>query len=717
VLILSAVFLLALALRLGLWLELRSDPTYLAPPGDMRGNDEFAVQVVKGTLPPNTYYKAPLYSYFLAAVYWISGIDQAHARIAQIVLTSLSPVLTCLIAWKLFDRRVGVIAGLLASVFWTFLFFSTELLDTALASLFYLLLAWLLLVLDDRKWSKWLICGLVLGLGAIARPNILPFAPILAVMVFTITWRKVCGTGQVPPTQDTPETQREPYGGAISEEAAVKGPVPFGDRKTRDPNPEPRTPNPEPRFRGWRLAVTNVLALTLGTCAAVLPVTLRNRIVGGEWVLIGAYGGLNLYVANNPDSDSKDGPLLIDERLFMVPLRVDPNTPEPWARNCLNYLLGMCLAESKLGRQPKPGEFDAILSGMAKDFIRQNPGWFARHAVRRLCWLFNMYEFQSNRDLQEFSREWGAFRVTRYLHFGILCPLAVVGLVMALGRREHRTAPMFYYVALLASLALPAVLFIINSRFRTPMVHLLVPFAAFGLVEVLGLFRRGVSWTKRSVVLLALVCLAVFSNTNLFGYWEHRKAHLVSKYIDSCARSGRTDLMDRAFDELDEVLTREMEDPRPGNTSIMLQYGQHMTQLFIHYFKRGNYPKALRYGKLMVQRERVLPQAVSAFFDLVIRLEPYDRCRAQLEVIRSRCKADHPDVLASCLLRFGQRYQDVPSLEEAARLYKMLTDRQPANPSFRDGLARCRAILAGLSPAGRAGSGSTTQAVDREVSK
>ena len=45
--------LLALGLLLGLWAQLRDDPTYQAPVGDMKGNHEFAEQIVKGLLRKN----------------------------------------------------------------------------------------------------------------------------------------------------------------------------------------------------------------------------------------------------------------------------------------------------------------------------------------------------------------------------------------------------------------------------------------------------------------------------------------------------------------------------------------------------------------------------------------------------------------------------------------------------------------------------------------
>lgn len=655
------IYLVALGVRLGVWAEVFDHPTYQALVADMAGNHEFAVQVLDGTLPPNTYYKAPGYSYFLAGVYAVFGVNPTAARIVQIVLTSLTPVLTFLIAQRLFGLGVGVISGLLACVFWTFVYFSTELLDAALACTLYMLLAWLLIVLDDRPWWKWAACGVVLGLGGITRPNILAFAPALAIAIVIIAWRREARNR--PPHLPTRFITATGFGNRAS---AV------------------------------RRALVHVIALTLGCCVPVLTVTLRNRVVGGEWVLIGAYSGLNFYVANNPHSDSKNGPLLIEDTYYTVPIRVDTNAAEPWARCCLNYILGCRVAESRLGRTPKPGEFSAILQRMGVDFLRDNPGWLARHALMRFCWLFNMYEFHSNRDFYRFRQNSWLLTATSYLHFGIVCPLAVVGLILALSKSTLRTAPMAYLVIMLASLALPAVLFIINARFRLPMVHLLIPFAAYGLVRAVGLHRHGVSWRERTTVLIGLVGLAVFSNTNVFGYWGNHKAYLRAHYVDACERAGRDELLPDAYAELERALEIDMQDPRPSNTTLLLEYCAPMTRLFFFHAKRNNLDKALRYGRAMVEREPLQGRLVIGYFNLLTGARGQADAREMLDVIRRRAGTEHQAVLAACLLGFGRRYGDPTTLTEAAQLYASLAQRDPTDPTLRQGLDSARHALAAL---------------------
>ncbi len=634
----AALFVIGLALRLGVWSHVRDDPTFQVPVGDMKGNHEFAVQVLEGSLPSVSYYKAPLYGLFLAGVYAVAGVDTDIARLVQIALTSLIPVVTYLIARRFFGPGVGLLAGLLAAVYWTFLFFSIELLDTGPASLLYLLLAYALISLDDRRWTSWIVAGALLGLAAITRPNILAFAPVLAILAFYLLYRR---TPPIAPAQ-------------------------------------PDAASPVARSR-LRIPALCVLALTAACCAVVLPVTLRNRIVGGEWVLIGAYGGLNLYVANSPYSDSKDGPLLVPERYLTAPNPIDHDAPEPWARNCLNYNVALRVGESVLGRRPTPGEFSSILADMAVDYVWNNPAWFLKHAFMRVCWLFNAYEFQSNRDLYDLRRSSWLLHAASYVHYGILCPLALVGIGFALSAPRLRTHAMAYYLAMILSLALPAVAFIINCRFRTPLVHLLVPFAAYGLVRTAIYLIAANPWPRRLGLLAVLAALAVFSNANLFDYRSHGTAHFKAQYLGACERAGRDDLLPHAYDRLERALDEEMIDLKPGNTSLMLEYGPYMTRLFVHYLQRGDLPKAIRYGRLMIARERIDPTIYLAYVNLLLKQDLTDQARTALHVLERRCLPEHPALVARAHLAYGFQCRRPASVARAASLIQDALRRTPGD--------------------------------------
>ena len=635
-----AIYALALVLRFAVLTEIRNHPTIAqCDVLDMRGNHEFALAILEG-LPPTTYYKAPFYTYFMAGIYAITGPDPFYVRGAQIVLVSFVPVLAFLIGRFFFGQLVGAISGVLTAVFWTFLYFSVELLDTELACLMYLLLAYLLLVLDDGRLLKWLVCGALLGLGAITRPNILAFAPVLAIIVLIVGWR----------------------------------------RGLRQSDRHPR------RFLA---SVFRVIALTVGCCAVIAPVTLRNRIVGGEWVLIGAYGGMNFYVANSPDSDSKDGPLLVDEGNFAKPTTFDMD--EPWGRCCLNYYLAFRVAETHLGRTPKPGEFCGVLGRMALDFLRDNPGWLARHAVRRLCWLFNTHEFHSNRDFYHFRHQSTVLLLASGLQFGMIFPLALVGLVMALSRSQLRSGAMAYYVGMLASLAFPAVLFIINARFRLPMVHLLMPFAAYGLVQVIILLRPAVPWGRRLRVGIPLIGLVAFSNLNLFDYWTSRTAHLRWATVVACDKAGRDDLLPQAVKEFEEQLAKDRVDLRPSNTAEVLKHANPMTWLFGYYDRRQDRDRALHYARRMLRDEGSTPKAVVRAFELFMQGGDRDGASNAIGAMDKRVRLG---TLGDCLFGYARKFGDRAALVRAKHHYALAVRLNPTENRYHRALAEVQKLLA-----------------------
>jgi len=667
------IYVLSLTLRLIVLMELKDLPTFAeCTVLDMRGNHEFALAILQG-LRPTTYYKAPFYSYFLAAVYLIAGPDPFNARLVQVALTSLTPVLTFLIGQRLFGRPVGLIAGLVSSFFWTFLYLSVELLDAGLGCLFYMLLAYLLIALDDRRRVTWFVCGLVLGLGAITRPNILAFAPVLAITVLIVTWRRA---------------RRSSAGGAefVSPTAEAVWYPPIQNPKSKIPNH--LAPIPEPPPSAGRSALVNVVLLTLGCCLPIAPVTLRNRLVGGEWVLLGAYGGMNLYVANNPYSDSKNGPLLVDDSTFVEPTSYDPN--EPWANCCLNYYSAYRTAETKLGRPPKPGEFSQVMSEMAWDFIRRNPGWFARHAFRRLCWLFNTFEFPSNRNLYDFRQYSRVLTAASVLQFGVICPLGLLGLGLALCKPEHRRARMAYYLGMIASLAFPAALYHVNHRFRVPIVHLLMPFAGFGLLEVIQLFRPDVAWGRRVVLSGILLVLGLFSNLNLFNYWDTRGAHLQWAMVSACEKAGRTDMLPKAVQDLEEALAKFGDLTRPSDTSLLLKHAGPMRWLFLYYYRQGNIPKALTYATIMLEKESFDPVGAREAFKLFDRLG--DRKGAE-QVLRRMEGHVGPAVMGEHLVAFAKRFGDPEALLRAKEYYEIAIHLSPTDLDHHRRLTEVRELI------------------------
>jgi tetratricopeptide (TPR) repeat protein len=163
------------------------------------------------------------------------------------VIGSLSCVLIFLLGVKLFNRKTGVIAGFLACLYGVFIYFEGELLIPVLLVFLDLLLI-LALVWAAKKpsYGRWALSGALLGLSAVARPN------ILLVGVGFLLWIILHFRGK-----EKGRTKSLIYAGCFA----------------------------------------------LGAILIISPVTLRNYIKGSDFVLIASQGGVNFYIGNNPKSD------------------------------------------------------------------------------------------------------------------------------------------------------------------------------------------------------------------------------------------------------------------------------------------------------------------------------------------------------------------------------------------------------------------------------
>lgn len=242
-----AILALAFGVRLAYLLQIRTNPFFLRPIIDAKMYDEHALAIAGGNLVGSeVFYQAPFYAYFLGLIYWIFGHDYFLARLFQITVGAFNCVLIYAIGRKVFRASVGFIAGLIAALYSTFIFFDAELLRTFL--IIFLSLAALLVLLragDRPSTLRWAGAGLLLGLAAITWEAILLFVPCALFWMY-LTLR---------------------------------------DRK--------RLPEIV-----WCCAL---LCLAIGV--VIFPVSLRNYRVTGDVVLISSQGGLNFYIGNNPEAD------------------------------------------------------------------------------------------------------------------------------------------------------------------------------------------------------------------------------------------------------------------------------------------------------------------------------------------------------------------------------------------------------------------------------
>jgi 4-amino-4-deoxy-L-arabinose transferase-like glycosyltransferase len=473
-----AVFLVALAVRAVYFWQIRDAAAFSLILGDAEGYDTWARGIASGDwLGSRVFYQAPLYPYFLGALYRLFGPSALLARLVQWLIGSVACVLLARAGRRFFDARTGALAGLLLALYPTAIFSEGLVQKSALDLLFMtLLLALLGRLAQGARDAWWLATGAALGGFALTRENTLALAAV------TLLW------------------------------------LLFFPRK------QPRA-----------VALRRAGALLLGLAVVLLPVGLRNLRVGGEFHLTTSQFGPNFYIGNNPEADGRYAPLAPGGGSVMQE-SVDATR----------------LAEQATGRRLGPGEVSSFWAREAFTFIKAEPGAWLRLMARKGLLVWNRLELPDTDDQYSYG-DWAPLLglLNRVLHFGLLVPLAGAGI--ALTWRARRRLRVLH--AILAAYAASVALFYVFSRYRYPLVPLLLLFAAAALVRLPRELRRR-RFRRLTTPLGIAAALAVLANwpllpgqeaigrammRNNIGVGEWTRDHAADEALRSFAEASRID--------------------------------------------------------------------------------------------------------------------------------------------------------------------------------
>jgi tetratricopeptide (TPR) repeat protein len=380
--------------------------------GDWKGGD-------------TVFFIGPLYSYFLALVYRLTGGPHlVVARYVHIALEVGSALFIYGFARRAFGERPAKVAGIIWVIYLPAIFFSSFVLPVSLdifliTGSFYLVARGV-----EGRWWNFAGAGALLGLAALDRTNLLVFAAA-AVPVFLIYIKKV----------------------------------------------------------GWKRLAAYFVTLA----AIILAVTLRNGLVGGDFVLVSSQGGLNFYLGNSPGATG----------VYWNLGEIYQGRPQE-----LNRDLATSIAQEFEKRELKPSEVQRwwLRNGLA--WLRDFPGEAAKLYWRKFRFLTNDYEVSLNVDFY-FMKFISPFHRVQMPWFGFVFPFAVIGLVLGWRRSSFpRTLGAVFVVAY----AVSVLVFFISARYRLPMVPMLIVFAAAALVRWYELWR---AWRWRAAAVMTVVAMAL----------------------------------------------------------------------------------------------------------------------------------------------------------------------------------------------------------------
>ena len=200
----------------------------------------------------------------------------------------------------------------------------------------------------------------------------------------------------------------------------------------------------------------------LGLAVVLLPVAARNYAVGGGFFVTTSQFGTNFYLGNNPHTDGTAGSLVAGR-----------GAAEYEQRDAID------LAERATGRSLSPAEVSAFWTDRALSFITSQPWAWMRLMGRKTLLLVNRTEMLDT-ESQESYAEWSTpLRIGSIVgHFGVLVPLAAIGLIWTWPDRRR----LWVLYALAGAYAASVVLFFIYARYRYPLVPDALAFRIRGTV-------------------------------------------------------------------------------------------------------------------------------------------------------------------------------------------------------------------------------------------
>lgn len=225
----------------------------------------------------------------------------------------------------------------------------------------------------------------------------------------------------------------------------------------------------------------------VGLTLVLMPVAARNRSLGGEWSPTTFQSGPNFYIGNNLHANGVYQGL--------VPGHETPEFEREDAER---------LAEQAVGHPLTPRQVSRYWMGRAGEEIAQDPLRWVQLSILKMAMVLNRYEVP---DVESFyvQRMWSwPLSVLQHIwHFGVLGPLAVLGIWLT----HDRWRELWLDYLLIVSMIFAVALFFILGRYRLPLVPLLVPFAAAAIVNGRAWFvARGSSrWIALGVLGLAIV--------------------------------------------------------------------------------------------------------------------------------------------------------------------------------------------------------------------
>ena len=378
------------------------------------------------------------------------------------------------------------------------------------------------------------------------------------------------------------------------------------------------------------------LLVVAGVIIMLAPVTIHNASVSGEFIPLVWQGGLNFYLGNNPAADGWSA--------------TSPELRKDWWGG---YYDQITIPEQEYGRDLRYREISDYWTRKGLDYIHSDPAGWVRLMLRKTAFFWGSYEFPNNLDYNFMKLHSWVLR-NPLVTFATTAPLAVLGLiVLAPAARK-----LFFLYAFFLSFFAGTVAFFVCSRYRMPVLPVMMIFAGGAVAYIVGSIRsRKATRLAVSAAVLAAAGLAV--NLNLAGVDLPGLAQSYTVFANVYREEGNLDMAAAYLEESVEA------NPR---------WGDGHEGLGIIAMERGDTRAAEDHLRRAVEADPSLASAHRALAMLYLSEGDLNRARAAIDaaILNAPYLEDNYNILGTIERQEG-------NIERAIELFRKEIDINPEN--------------------------------------
>jgi tetratricopeptide (TPR) repeat protein len=244
-------------------------------------------------------------------------------------------------------------------------------------------------------------------------------------------------------------------------------------------------------FKNKIEALLSIFLILFGISIPIGLSTLHNYLAEKDFVLVSAHGGITFYTGNNPNA-----------KPYFSPIKeIDGSDIQSFITGSRN------IAERDLGRILKPSEISSYWTKKAVKFILSNPLHYTGLLVHKFLFLYNGREVYDVFIDYNLMRQHTLILFVAFLNFFLILPLAILGIYISRKIEVKR----FILYSYILSYSLSIILFMVNSRYRLPLIPALIIFSAYGLYRLIVELKNN----KKIPIKYFLILLVSVIFTNL----------------------------------------------------------------------------------------------------------------------------------------------------------------------------------------------------------